>query len=115
MRKILLFIVLCCCISASAQRVDKPGEAYDYFCKISPGDKCFEVLLLGSNRILANEDGKAIKFDDITEVMTFLSKRGWIFVDSYGDEKSSRYGLRIIMRKTVTSDEQALEHLKFKE
>jgi len=115
MRKILLFIVLCCCISASAQRVDKPGEAYDYFCNIHADGTSFKVFLLGKNHILANEDGKSIKFKNITEIITYLSKIGWVFVDSYGDEKSSSNDLHIIMRKTVTSDEQALEHLNFKE
>ena len=115
MRKILFFIVLCCCISASAQRVDKPGRAYDYFCNIYADGTSFKVFLLGKNRILANEDGKSIKFKNITEIITYLSKIGWVFVDSYGDEKSSSNDLHIIMRKTITSDEQALEHLKFKE
>ena len=114
MRKILLFIVLCCCISASAQRVDKPGDAYDYFCYVYIDmNQAIVILSDQKKKILADENGKAIKFKYITEVLTYLSKRGWIFVDSYGDNKT--YDKSVIMKKFVTSDEQALEHLNFKE
>ena len=112
-RKILLFIVLCFCISANAQRVDKPGEAYDCFCDVHADGQNFKVFLLEQDKILVDKDGKKIKFKNITEIMSYLSKRGWIFVDSYGDKKSSNNDLHVIMKKIITSDEQALDNIRF--
>ena len=111
MRKILLFIVLCCCINVCAQRVDKPGEPYDYYCYIYwettlVKDKIYVVFPGQERKRLVDEEGKAIKFKNSVEVLTYFSKRGWVFV-------SDSSGYR--MKKSVTSDEQALEHLNFKE
>lgn len=112
MRKILFFIVLCCCISANAQRVDKPGEAYDYFCYVYI-DMSHAIVVFPDQKkkTLADENGKAIKFKYITEVLTYLSKRGWIFVDSYGDNKT--YDKSVIVKKSVSADEQAFDNIQF--
>ena len=110
MRKILFFIVLCCCISASAQRVDKPGEAYDYFCIVfAQGEKADIIINDQKGKRLVDEKGAEIKFNYPNDILTYLSKRGWCLVDRY------EYSKTYIMKKTVTSDEQALEHLNFKE
>lgn len=57
---------------------------------------------------ILDEQGKKKEFGSVAAFITYMSKRGWEYV-----EKIDEY--RFILKKEVTNDEQAREHLNLKQ
>lgn len=67
-----------------------------------------ENLPNGQNGVFYEKEGKQIKFKNVSDMFTYLSKRGWIYVDHV---KQNNF----LFRKQVKSDEEIKEGLCFKE
>lgn len=119
MKRLVLFLLLVSATFANAQRVDKPGEPYDYYLQVMPlGEfnstkiSSVKVIFCGEKaKLLLNEEGKKAKFSGIADVLTFFSKRGWTLDNESLFNKDHIY----LLRKKVTSDEQAKEFLDFED
>ena len=114
MRKLFLFLLLCVCTGVSAQRIDKPGEEYDYFCTIFKqyGEKNVLIFIQNSSKayVLLDENDEPIDFKNIANILTYMSKRGWEHVTTnLADTGES------LMKKRVTKDEDALKNLNLAE
>lgn len=118
MRNFLFILLLMIAVPSFAQRVDKPGEPYDYFVTVmgfrNMSNKIrFEVSWpdgKGSRSIRDNE-GKKIEFNTLTDILLYMSKRGWIYVSEFPDGSVVKF----LFKKVVTSDEQAKEFFYFEE
>ena len=105
--KKILFLLMMLPMMANAQRVDKPGEPYEYFCilKVEVG---YTSLSFSSKnwgfRELLDENDKRLGFSNGADAVNYMTKRGWIYVDHI-DSKT------FIIKKIVSSDEQAKEYL----
>ena len=108
MRKLLFILLLFVTLPACSQRIDKPGEPYDAYCKVYyPLLGLPDVALPnGESGLPLDKDGKAIKFDNMSSFFTYMSKLGWTFVK---DVEQNIY----LFKKQVTSDEQIKEGLYF--
>lgn len=117
MRKILFFIVLCCCISANAQRVDKPGEAYDYFCEVALTNENKAMIFLPEKDdndalIICDSLNTPLVFHNEKDMLVYMTKRGWVYIekvihDIHGPIISlSRKAY--FLKKTVKDDSQVL-------
>ena len=62
---------------------------------------------------ICNEKGERIEFKNMVDVMNYMSKRGWDFVDSKINPNGSVY--YYMFRKLVKSDEEAKKGIYFKE
>ena len=105
MRRILLFIMLSVCMAIQAQRVDKPEEPYDYYCIVYKDLINFPD---GTYYIL-DENDKIIDFYGISDMLTYLSKRGWTVVTLQIEYQHRQMAL---IKKTVKNDKEAKENLK---
>ena len=117
MKKIIVILLLFLPLFASAQRVDKPGEPYDFYCSFSVSGVSvyanFQVYVDGKYKFyheLTDENGKNIKSPFYIELLNFLSRLGWELVCFTNENNSS-----FLVKKRVTSDAQAKEGLYFKE
>jgi hypothetical protein len=110
MKKIVFALLIMFSIPALAQRIDKPGEPYDAFCKVyyPLQETPYITIPNGFGGSLYDKDGNYIKFADMSDFFTYMSKLGWTFVK---DVEQNIY----LFKKQVTSDEQIKEGLFFKE
>lgn len=128
MKKLLFLLLLTIFpLASNAQRVDKPGEPYNYFCSIEiqfvkPSSK----VKYGSSKVIFSFpkescvliDGNGVEIEipeetfDLLDLELFMSKRGWTLKKVYDTYVSWRQMYSFV--KEVTSDEQAKEgfHLK---
>lgn len=91
----------------SAQRVDKPGEAYDVYCEVSTSGLSQVTIELGGTKYyIAKEKWGDITFENDADVLSYMSKRGWEYV-----ERNPAIGGRYFLKKKVFSDVEAMEHL----
>lgn len=91
-------------MSSYSQNVVKPGEPYDAYCELStPSTLFYSDIKTGE---LRNADGSKLKLVTTLEHLNYMSKRGWELV---------KYGEPLILKKRVTSDEEILECLYFKQ
>ena len=106
MRKLfLLSLLLLLSLTVSAQRIDKPAESYDFYCIVVNGVVCVNVYM-GEDQeayILMNDDGSKVKNEKEVFYLTYMSKRGWEYVE--------RFNSAFVFRKKVTSDEEAYKSL----
>lgn len=107
MKKILIIALTAVLPSlVSAQRIDKPGEPYYVYCTVS--SVIDATLVIGEDEdefyILDDKDNK-IKFENGTQVRTYMSKRGWEYVERTGNSD-------FLFRKKVKSDEEAFSDFK---
>lgn len=109
MKKIVFALLVMFSLPAFSQRVDKPGEPYEYFCQLTimpPND----VLLTLPNEkgkkevAIRDEDGKKLGFRNGIDAINYFTKRGWVYVDKYNN-------FIFIIKKVVTKDEQLFEYL----
>ena len=117
MKKVfVLFVLTIIPYVSNAQRVDKPGEPYEFYCHTSVDyfkHRTSNVTLIFANEnyLLLNEKGEEIKVTEKMysplEIKLFMSKRGWEYVGSDGV-------YTLTFKKIVTSDEQAKEGLYLK-
>ena len=106
MRKLfLLSLLLLLSLTVSAQRIDKPAESYDFYCIVLNGVVCVNVYM-GEDQeayILMNDDGSKVKNEKEVFYLTYMSKRGWEYVE--------RFNSAFVFRKKVTSDNEAYKSL----
>ena len=110
MRKIFVFIMLSVCLGIQAQRVDKPGEPYDYYIDAAVLGGEIKIFFTGKDLtrkhyILTDDNKDVIVFWSLAEFMTYMSKRGWEIVNSSIPEG------RIILKKKVFNDSEAFQFL----
>lgn len=117
MRKIFLFFAALLSTTAYAQRIDKPNEPYDVFCYISLNGIRSETAKITTSIdygkdnyrdcYLCDENDTRIVFCNIFDCVEYMSKRGWQVVNDIGTSS-------VTMRKSITSDKEAYEHLNIK-
>ena len=106
MRRIVLLILLSVFMSSKAQNIVEPEEPYDYYCIVIVGNwsKAYIIMPFSEFRhAIMNEEGKKKSFNNEAEILTYMSKHGWKYVESITYDKNSAY----IMKKTVRSDNEA--------
>ena len=101
----LLSSLLLLSLSVSAQRIDKPNEPYDFYCSVINAVVCVNVIMGEENDkfVLLNDDGSKVKNEYEVFYLTYMSKRGWEYVD--------RFNSAYIFKKKVTSDDEAYKSL----
>lgn len=117
MKQFLLLLFLVISLSVKGQDKDTTTIKYDYYCvyygqlqvsgKVKP-----KKLIWGDNKgevKLTDEKGKILDFKNMVDVTNYLSKRGWVFVDSelYHDV------FFVVYKKNVANDKEAREGLYF--
>ena len=95
-------------LSVSAQRVNGPAKPYDYYCYVRvlgwngeisyPGDSNWATLM--------DDGGKKLKFKNDAELLNYMSKRGWTYVDMKDD--------KYLMKIEVKNDKQVYNQLNLK-
>lgn len=114
---LLLFILTIIPLASNAQRVDKPGEPYEYYCTVSVNyfkgnSSKIKLEFEGETCVLVDENGEELKLPMKTvndvDIKLFMSKRGWKFVEKKDNEYLWDF------KKEVTSDEQAKEGFRLK-
>ena len=110
MKKLVLLLFMFVSVSASAQRIDKPGEPYYAYCQFQLSSNLVSIILAKDTKpeVLYDENGKILKISRM-EAMNYVSKRGWEFVFVI-DEDRHLY----LFKKKVKSDKEILEHLNIK-
>lgn len=110
MKKVLFILMMMLPMVVNAQRVDKPGEPYYIFCELTnyTDDAHISISHITKENYLIDETGKKIKFKSHADALTYMSKRGWEYVEK------TEVG-KFMLRKLVKSDEQALEGIMVKE
>ena len=100
--------------SANAQHYKGNGESYYFYCcleitKTIPGSVQYEFDLGNSwnDEVLYDESGNKIKFTNLLDIINYLSKRDWEYVESNTYNVNKRY----IFKKKVKKDEEAKEGL----
>ena len=58
---------------------------------------------------LRDEKGKKIEFNNLTDILNYMSARGWQFVTALYDDKESSY----LLKKDVSSPDEAKQGLRF--
>lgn len=105
MKKLILLLVIGLSpIMANAQRVDKPGEPYNVYCRMVYYTTEVTIDILDEHHFIRDEEEKKIKFNSSSDALTYLSKRGWDLVVYVGDNK-------YLLKKEVKNDEEALRGL----
>ena len=110
MKKFILLFLLTLSMNVSAQRIDKPNEPYFVYCHLSISMQNEAQLTIGEDGnyyIIADEDGKKLSFPSKANFLTYMAKRGWLYVESLipGD-------WCFILRKEILSDNEAFSGLK---
>lgn len=111
MRKVLLAAMFAVsALTCNAQ------EKYPYYCTINGlynlAYKLRIELEWGENKDtvhLRDEKGKKIEFNNVTDILNYMSKRGWDFVSVTYYNGCVHY----LLKKDVSSPEEAKEGLRF--
>ena len=107
MKKIVFALLIMFSIPALAQRIDKPGEPYEYYCRIFYISTNIQITLPtedGKKEVyLRDENGKKISFLTDIDAINYFTKRGWIYVEKDGSYR--------IIKKIVTDDKQLFENI----
>ena len=113
MKKLFLLFLLCICLGTKAQNVETQAQTYNYCiaCYFDAYTLKFHIPGSDNTQKLIDENGKIIKFKSVAEVITYMSKKGWVYVDAFRDARNDH--LCYYFQKSVTNDEQALEGLSF--
>lgn len=113
---ILLFIVMLMTVGANAQNYKNDGKPYDYFCMMQGFKNLSGVLRIQiiwdkkeKHEYLRDENGEKVEFKSIVDMLNYMSKRGWTYVEQVVYDKVQNY----VFKKTVTSDAEAKEGLYF--
>lgn len=110
MRKVLLSIMMLACMGVYAQS----EQEFDCYCNLNliddlSGKKVqIEMPDVKSQIRLMDGNGKVLKFKNKSDAITYMSQRGWRYVDSYVEKTNVWF----IMSKKVKSIEQAYDGLK---
>ena len=112
MKKLLLSTLFAiAALSCNAQ-----SEKYPYYCMINgfrnlAGQVRIEVEWGEKPDLvyLRDERGKKIEFNNLTDILNYMSKRGWEFMSTaYYDDR-----VHYLLKKNVSSPEEAKEGLRF--
>lgn len=120
MKKLLLlsFLVLLC-TEGFSQNYKGDGEPYQYLSVVSADwsiTYCTGKMEIdGKTYKLADENGKPIRFSTNSDLLNYLSKRGWRYAGLHFPEKSIHTEYHYVMYKEVTDDEQIKEGIFLKE
>ena len=100
-------------MAVNAQRIDKPGEPYDYYCEVfaENGKLAISFDSRKSHEYIYGDDNKVLTINRI-EVINYMSKRGWEYVDKISTHADFDH---MLFKKKVVSDEQALEFFNLKQ
>lgn len=116
MKKLLLIAFLLISVGANAQNVKNDGKPYDYFCMMQGFKNLSGVLRIQiiwdkkeKHEYLRDEKGEKVEFKSIVDMLNYMSKRGWIYVEQVVYDKVQNY----VFKKSVTNDEEAKEGLYF--
>lgn len=111
MRKLFLLLsLLLLSLSVSAQRIDKPNEPYFIYCLVIGANLISPTIYIGEDKeeyFIMKDNEEKEKFIMGNDIMTYMSKRGWDYVESVG---ASGY----FFRKKVISDNEANANLILK-
>lgn len=106
----LLSTLLLLSLSVSAQRIDTPNEPYYIYCLAIGANLISPTIYIGEDKeeyFIMKDNEEKEKFIMGNDLMTYMSKRGWEYVESVG---SSGY----FFRKKVISDNEAFANLILK-
>ena len=99
-------------LTSFAQRVDKPGEPYEYYITITPElDLKMRIKALITMQdekyasYIADENNEKKVFNALYDIINYMTKRGWCYVGE-GNSFSNRV---LIFKKIVKSDDEARE------
>lgn len=112
MKKVIIFLLMMLPMVSNAQRIDKPGEPYDYFCEVY-ADGSTLIINFNSEKyheFIYGDDNKFLKIKTI-DAINYMTKRGWEYVDKISTLDHFEH---MLFKKKVVSDEQAFEFFKFK-
>lgn len=87
MKKLLsLLLLLTICQAVNAQRVDKPGATYEYFCFVQRmSDAAYVVTDQPvASHFICDKEGKKVSFESDVEIINYMTRRGWVYVESIG-------------------------------
>lgn len=117
MKKVLLFVMLCMMsVSVNAQNYKNDGKPYAFFCMMQGFKNLSGVLriqIIWNNKekheYLRDENGEKVEFKSIVDMLNYMSKRGWEYVEQIDYDKVHNY----VFKKYVTNDAEAKEGLYF--
>lgn len=104
------------CLPMAAQNYENDGKPYYFYCEIQGrfgmGGKLHLSILWKDQeeKELRNEKGEDVEFNNMIEIINYMSKRGWEYVESYHYPNSISY----LFKKQVTKDEDAKKGIYFK-
>lgn len=91
-------------------------EKYPYYCTINGSYNLAMKIRIElewgdskDKRYLRDENGKKIEFNNLIDILNYMSKRGWEFVTIAEYDKC----IHFVIRKMVSSPEEAKEGLRF--
>lgn len=110
MKKLILIFLSMLSLTVSAQRVDKPNEAYYVYCYLQLGNMQNQAQLTigddGNFYMLVDKDGNKISFPSKSNFLTYMAKRGWEYVECMNVSD-----WWFILRKKVLTDKEAYSKL----
>ena len=117
MKKLLLLgLLFVFSLVSNAQNYKNDGKPYDYFCMMQGFKNLSGVLRIQiiwenqeKHENLRNEKGEKVEFMSIVDMLNYMSKRGWTYVEQVTYDKVQNY----VFKKTVTNDKEAKEGLYF--
>lgn len=120
MRRFLFVLLLFVCgLSSQAQDLQESENLYDYYCSItmSGGHGCIRFPNMQLEEIpeltIVDNEGVAIEFQDIHDVLYYMAKNGWEYIDHYS--WGSYHKTWFLLKKKVFKDEDALMGIKLAE
>lgn len=116
MKKLLVILFLIFPLISMAQNFKGDGGKYEVYCDIlnsepSYNNGIYTITISEKEYVLVDTEGKKLKPKKDAEILTQLSKRGWILVSSYYNTYDK---LHFIMKKVVVDDKEIMEGLELK-
>ena len=97
-----------------AQRVDKPGEPYEYYASVyvhaSTKGWTAKISFFEETKsfYIVEKSGEKKWFENLSDIVNYMTRRGWVFANS---------GIRgdyLDFKKVVKSDEEAKQYIDLK-
>ena len=111
MKKVLFLLMF---VLATASSIAQ--EKHPYYCAISGTRNLANKIRLElewgelkQNAALRDENGKKIEFNNLTDILNYMSARGWQFVTELNYDGYIHY----LLKKDVSSPEEAKQGLRF--
>ena len=106
MKKVVLLFLLCSCLASTAQNNIEPVETYDYYCIVYIGkwSKAYISMPFSEfSHAIMNKEGKKKSFNNHVDLLTYMSKQGWKYVESTTYDGNAAF----LMKKPVRNDDEA--------